>query len=234
MTDYASAQACDLDAHARLVPRAAGPRRLPAALAVRGVVPVPAHTRRRTSTARSRPRRRRSVTLAERSGRGRPPTEGDAPFSADAAVREASRPPRRRPGAAHGRSQTWRCWRATTCTPSAWPTWPSAGTSPGVRRLAAIIARCAQAHAEGQPALVAGQTARRSSTTAASRVRRSWPTQAIRSWCGSSTPFPTRRTCTPTAFTSRHRATPTTSCSTSPRARRSTSSSTSRATMPRA
>ena len=55
VTDYASAQACDLDAHAALVPRAARARRLPAAVAVRGVVPVARpHVRARRAHARGR------------------------------------------------------------------------------------------------------------------------------------------------------------------------------------
>ena len=50
----------------RLVPRAAGPRRLPARLAVRGLVPVHRAHRASTSRARSRRPRRRSPRSRER------------------------------------------------------------------------------------------------------------------------------------------------------------------------
>ena len=80
---------CDLDAYGAWCRGAAGPRRLPAAVAVRGVVPVARPRRTSTSSAPSRPRRRRSPRFAGCATRA-------ALRRLAGALRERGRPARRR------------------------------------------------------------------------------------------------------------------------------------------
>ena len=96
MRDYAGAAACDLDAHARLVPRAARARRLPAAVAVRGLVPVAGPHERARRRARSRPPPRRSRRSAERAARRSRSPRCAEPTAACSPARPPSRRRRRR------------------------------------------------------------------------------------------------------------------------------------------
>ena len=80
--DYAGAARLRHRGLRRLVPRAARPRRLPAAVAVRGLVPVARPHARARRRARSRPRPRRSPRSHERrSRRSPPPCAGTAAWS---------------------------------------------------------------------------------------------------------------------------------------------------------
>ena len=67
--DLDGARACDAEAHARLLPRPAGAWRLPAAVAVRGLVPV-ARARRRAPRADARGRAERRSRRCEGPSRG--------------------------------------------------------------------------------------------------------------------------------------------------------------------
>jgi hypothetical protein len=91
------------------------------------------------------------VTLAERLGEVGLPAEGDAPFDADGAVREGER-------AHYARGEVLRTDDADLALLAGDHLYAlgladlaERGDLDGVRRLAAIIARCAQAHAEGRP-----------------------------------------------------------------------------------
>ncbi len=79
------------------------------------------------------------------------PAEGDAPFTADAAVREGER-------AHYARGEVLQTDDADLALLAGDHLYAAGladlaerGDLEGVRRLAAIIARCAQAHAEGRP-----------------------------------------------------------------------------------
>lgn len=91
------------------------------------------------------------MTLAERLRGVGLPTEGDAGFTADAAVREGER-------AHYGQPQVLRTDDADLALLAGDHLYAlgladlaERGDLAGVRRLAAIIATCARAHAEGRP-----------------------------------------------------------------------------------
>ena len=92
------------------------------------------------------------MTLAEHLREVGLPTDGDLPFDADTAVREGER-------AHYARGEVLRTDDADLALLAGDHLYAlglsdlaERGDLDGVRRLAAIIARCAQAHAEGRPA----------------------------------------------------------------------------------
>ena len=111
--DYAGAAACDLEALRRLVPGAARARRLPAAVAVRGLVPVArpqARARRRARSRRRRRRSRRSRDAAARARSRRRPRRaaGCSPTPCATAARRRAAGAAAAPGRARRRTATLR------------------------------------------------------------------------------------------------------------------------------
>ena len=165
--DYEGVQALRHSSLRRLVPRAAGPRRLPAALPVRGLVPVAGTRRRSTSSARSRPRPRPSARSHDagraRAARGRSLAEDGGPARGgaaaggprpDAAIRGSASSPRpaRAPRARARRS---RCAveaayeghllhsralaRSSTPATPTWRCWPATGSTRSASRALAEL-----------------------------------------------------------------------------------------------
>jgi hypothetical protein len=91
------------------------------------------------------------VTLAERLQEVGLPTAGDASFSADAAVREGERVHYGRGEVLHTDDADLALLAGDHLYALGLSDLADRGDLDGVRRLAAIIARCAQAHAEDRP-----------------------------------------------------------------------------------
>ena len=91
------------------------------------------------------------MRLAERLEAVGLPTGGDTDFSADAAVREGERAHYARGEVLHTDDADLALLAGDHLYALGLAELAAAGDLAGVRRLAAIIARCAQAHAEGRP-----------------------------------------------------------------------------------
>ena len=166
----------------RVVPGAAGARRVPAAVAVRGLVPLagpharPRHADgrgrarpRSTKSRRERARRARGRRCARRAGcrrgrrrprrsRRRPTGDAAGPstrWSSRRSARATCSTTARGGWSARPRIPTSRCWPATACTRSDSRGWPRRATLDAVVELADLISLCAQSHAEGDAARAA-------------------------------------------------------------------------------
>ena len=91
------------------------------------------------------------MTLAESLGEVGLPTEGDAPFNADAAVREGERAHYATPTVLATDDPDLALLAGDHLYAAGLADLAGRGDLDGVRRLAAVIAQCAQAHAEGRP-----------------------------------------------------------------------------------